>query len=121
VRAFALEREHRVDHVLDHARAGDLAVLGDMPDQDHGGAGTLGEADQVLRRATHLRDGAGRGVDHVGPHGLDRVDDDQARGRALRQGCDDVFNRGLSGELDRSTSETEPFGAQPHLRHRLFA
>ena len=49
VRAFALEREHRVDHVLDHARAGDLAVLGDVADQDDGGAGALGEADQRLR------------------------------------------------------------------------
>ncbi len=37
--AFALEREHRVDHVLDHAGAGDLAVLGDVADEDDGGAG----------------------------------------------------------------------------------
>ena len=34
LRAFALERQHRIDHVLDHAGAGDLAVLGDMADQD---------------------------------------------------------------------------------------
>ena len=37
-RAVALEREHGVDHVLDHARAGDLAVLGDVADQDDRGA-----------------------------------------------------------------------------------
>ena len=120
MRAFALEREHRVDHVLDHARAGDLAVLGDVADQDHGRAGALGEADQRLRGAAHLRNGAGRRVHHVGPHGLDRVDDDEARGRALGQGCDDVFNRRLSGELDRSAGEAEPFRAQPDLRDRLF-
>ena len=51
VRAFALEGEHGIDHVLDHARAGDLAVLGDVADQDDGGAGALGEADQRLRRS----------------------------------------------------------------------
>ena len=79
MRAFALERQHRVDHVLDHARAGDLAVLGDVADQDDGGAGALGEADQRLRGAAHLRDGAGRGLDRVGPHGLDRIDHDEAR------------------------------------------
>ncbi len=62
LRAFALERQHRVDHVLDHARAGDLAVLGDVADQDDGGAGFLGEADQRLRRGAHLRDRAGRGL-----------------------------------------------------------
>ena len=31
VRALALEREHRVDHVLDHARAGDLPSLVTWP------------------------------------------------------------------------------------------
>ena len=50
VRALALERQHRVDHVLDHARPGDLAVLGDVADQDHRRAARLGEADQRLRR-----------------------------------------------------------------------
>ncbi len=51
MRALAFEGQHGVDHVLDHARAGDLAVLGDMADQDDGGARALGEADQRLRAA----------------------------------------------------------------------
>jgi hypothetical protein len=37
VAAFALEREHGVDHVLDDARSGDLPVLGDVADE-HGRA-----------------------------------------------------------------------------------
>ena len=44
VAALALEVEHGVDHVLDHARAGDLAVLGDVADEDDGDAAALGEA-----------------------------------------------------------------------------
>ena len=51
-----------VDHVLDDAGAGDLAVLGDVADQDHAGAGGLGVADERLRRSAHLRDGSRRGV-----------------------------------------------------------
>ena len=39
VAGIALERDDGVDHVLDHARAGDLAVLGDVADEDHGRAG----------------------------------------------------------------------------------
>jgi hypothetical protein len=31
----AFEVEHRVDDVLEHARPGDRAVLGDVPDEDH--------------------------------------------------------------------------------------
>ena len=35
VAALALEIEHGVDHVLEHARAGDDALLGDMADEHH--------------------------------------------------------------------------------------
>ena len=38
-----------------------------------------------------------------------------------RERRDDVLDRGLGRELDRRAGEAEPFGAQPHLRHRLFA
>ena len=50
VALVALEGGDGVDHVLDHAGAGDLAVLGDVADEDDGRAGGLGEADQGLRR-----------------------------------------------------------------------
>ena len=56
--ALALEIEHGVDHVLEHARAGDRAVLGDVADQQHGDAAALGERDQFLRRGADLGDGA---------------------------------------------------------------
>ena len=121
MRAFALEREHGVDHVLDHARAGDLAVLGDVADQNDGGARALGVADQRLRRAAHLRHRAGRGFHHVGPHGLDRIDDDQPRRLAVRQRGDDVFDGGFRRELDRRGAKPQAFGAQAHLRDRFLA
>ena len=53
--ALPFEGQHRVDHVLDDARPGDLPVLGDVADEDDDRAGGLGEADQRLRRATDLR------------------------------------------------------------------
>ena len=120
MRAFALERKHGVDHVLDHARAGDLAVFGDVADQDDGGARALGVADQRLRAAAHLRDRAGRRFDQFGPHGLDRIDDDQPRRLALGHGGDDVLDRGFGGEFD-GFAQAQPLGAQPHLRDRFLA
>jgi hypothetical protein len=121
MRAVALEGEHRIDHVLDDAGAGDLPVLGDMPDQNDCTARTLGETDQRLRRAAHLRDRAGRGLHRIGPHGLDRVDDDEAGNLALRKGCDDILNRRLGRKFSRRIAQAEPLGAQPHLRDRLLA
>ncbi|MEZ6163973.1 MAG: hypothetical protein R3B67_06010 [Phycisphaerales bacterium] len=73
--AVALEVEDGVDHVLEHAWAGEGAFFGDMPDEDDGGAGGFGEVDEFAAAAPELGDGAGGGfevglVDH-----LDGVDD----------------------------------------------
>ncbi len=46
--ALALEIEHAIDHVLDHAGARDLAVLGDMAHQHDAGAAALGETGQFM-------------------------------------------------------------------------
>ena len=73
VAALALEVEHGVDHVLDDARAGDLAVLGDVADEDDRGAAALGEGDELVGGGADLGDRAGGAVDVVGPEGLDRV------------------------------------------------
>ena len=61
-RAFALKGDDRIDHMLDDAGSGDLPVLGDMADENDGGARRLGVADQRLRRAAHLRHRAGDGI-----------------------------------------------------------
>src|SRR3546814_5250422 len=60
VAALALEIENGVDHVLQHARACDLSVLGDMADQHQRRARFLGIADQLLSGGAHLRHGARR-------------------------------------------------------------
>ena len=106
VAAFALEIEHGVDHVLDDARAGDLALLGDVADQHDRRARRLGVADHRLRRGAHLGDGAGRRVGHVGPQRLDRIEDHQIRPLALGDGGEDVLDIGLGGELDRRIGRT---------------
>ncbi len=45
--ALAFEIEHRIDQMLDRLGAGDLAVLGDMADQDQRRAGGFGIAHQI--------------------------------------------------------------------------
>jgi hypothetical protein len=106
MRAFAFEGQHRIDHMFDDTRAGDLPVFGDVPDEDDGRSRLFGEADERLRRTAHLGYRTGGRFNRIGPHGLDGIDDDQARGLALREGCDDVFNRGFSGKLDGGVAQT---------------
>ena len=118
--ALAFEIEHGIDQVLHHARPGDLAILGDVADQDHRGVATLGIADEVLRDGTHLRHRAGRALHRVRPQRLDRVDDADrgVRGIERRQ---DVLEARLHRELDRRIGEPETPGAQTDLRRGLFA
>ena len=72
--AVAFERQDGVDDVLEHARAGQRAVLGDVADEQRRDAGVLGQPHQPLRGVAHLRDRSGR-AGRVGiVHGLDRVD-----------------------------------------------
>jgi hypothetical protein len=71
VAAFALEAHHHVDHVFQHARAGDRTVL-DMAHQHQRDAVLLGIANQFERTAAHLADRAWRAFDLVRMHRLDR-------------------------------------------------
>ncbi len=71
MRAFALEREHCIDHMFDNTRTCNLPVLGDMANQDDCGTSFLRKADQGLGASPHLRDRPRCGIDHPGPHRLD--------------------------------------------------
>ncbi len=68
--AIAFEGEDDVDHMFEHARAGDFAFLGDVADEDDAGLGVLGVAHEAPAAAADLADGAGGGgeafiVDHL--------------------------------------------------------
>ena len=83
-RRVAFEVQHRVDHVLEDARTGDLAFLGHVADQQHRRARVLREPHQSRRRFAHLHGRTRRGFAQLGLHGLDRVDHEHLRARGDR-------------------------------------
>ena len=83
--AVALELQHRVDHVLQHPGAGDRALLGDVADEEDGGAGVLGQAQEAARRLAHLAHAARRRRERVAVERLHGVDDDERRARRRRR------------------------------------
>ena len=70
----ALEIEHHVHHVFEHARAGNRALFGHMADEEHRAARRLGHAHQQAGTFAHLRNAAGRAGHVRAVHRLDRVD-----------------------------------------------
>ena len=44
LQSLTFEVENGVDQVLDHARAGEHPLLGDVPDEEHGNLASLGQA-----------------------------------------------------------------------------
>ena len=98
--AVALELEHAVDEMLEHAWAGDGSVLRHVPDEDGRDAGLLRDAHQAGGRLAHLRDGPGRGSDVGRMEGLHRVDDADVRTVAHERIADGV-ELGLGQDPDR--------------------
>ena len=119
--ALALEVQDGVDHVLDHFGAGDRAFLGDVADEDNRRPPALGQPDQLLRRAAHLRHRARGGFERVQIHGLDGIDDQQIRRSRSVKGGQDIANGGPGSQLDRRIGGFQPFSAQPHLIDRFLA
>ena len=116
--AVAFELQDAVDEVLEHARAGDRAVLRHMADEEGGDAVLLRDAQQAARSLPHLRHRARRRADLVRPERLHRVDHADGRPFALERLADDV-ELGLSEDLDL-VAAAEPCCAELHLRHGLL-
>ena len=118
--AIALEIKHRVDHVLDQLGPGDLAILGDVPDQHDGAAAHLGKAHQRVGRRAHLGNGAGGSLQPLDPERLDRIDDDEIRGRTVVERRQDVGKIAVAGQRQGRVRHAETLGPEPHLRGGLF-
>ena len=115
VAALPLESHDHVDHVFQHARASNAAILGHVADQHQRRAAFLGIADQFEGRGADLADRAGGAFNLIGMHGLDRIDHQQRRGFHLAERGENIAHRSGRGELDRRRAQTKPLCPQAHL------
>ena len=116
----AFEVEHHVDEVFEHPGAGDLPVLGDVPDQYRRDAALLRDRHQHGGHAAHLGHAAGHSVDPGRGDGLHRVEHEQSRLHGVEV-AEDGTEVGLGGEVQPLVQRTDPFGPQPYLADRLLA
>ena len=111
--AVALELEHAVDEVLEHARAGDGAVLRHVADEEDRDAVLLRDAQEARGRLAHLRDRARRRAELRRVERLHRVDHADLGPLALERRADRL-ELGLGEHLDPlGAAEPRRRGASP--------
>ena len=117
---FAFEIQHGVHQVLEQARACDHALLGQVADNDDGGAARLGVAHQLRGALAQLRHCPGPRARAPRLHGLDGIDDQHRRALlgGERQDRRQVRVRHHSQGVG---PEGETLRTQAHLGHRLLA
>ena len=110
----ALELDHDVDEVLEHARAGDRAVLGDVADEEHRDATGLRGLDQRGGDLAHLGDVAGGALDLGAADGLHGVDDDEVGVERLDL-AEHRREVGLAREVEGAGHRLDALGTGAHL------
>ena len=115
VAAVALEVQHGVHRVLEHARAGDRAVLGDVPDEQRGRPAALGPLDQARSDLAHLRHAARDGVEVGRVQRLHRVDREHLGAEAVG-GLQRVRDGRVGAQEQPGREGREALAAQPDLR-----
>ena len=119
---LALEIQHRIDQVLEQARAGDRALLRDVADDDHRGPGRLRKRTSCRGALAQLRRPRRRrsGRPPIAASGWNRSPKARRGARALR--AKDRRQLGLARPArEPPRSRLRRPRAQIHLRHGLLA
>ena len=116
---LTLEVENGVDEVLQHPRARDHALLRDMPDDDDGRRGRLGEAHELRRALTQLGDTASTARHPGRLHRLNRIDHQQ-RHFSLVGERDDRLQIVVGDTTQARGREPETLRTQSDLGNRLL-
>ena len=100
--------------MLQHARAGHVAILGHVAHQQHRNAGGFRQGGQRGRYRARLRHAARYALHAHGVHGLHRIDDDEARLELIHVAKDRI-QVGLGRQVQRFLERPGAFGAGPDL------
>ena len=120
MKAFALQVEDGIHDVLQHARAGDIAVLGDVPDEKGGDLRRLGQVHEPERAFAELRNASRAGGNRIQIGRLDGVDDNHPRTQPL-----DLAEHRLQIRLGQNIQmrgcSLDPVAAETQLPRRFLA
>ena len=120
VMTLPFEVEDGVDDVLERLGAGEVAVLGHVPDEERRNVLPLRGKEQLRCRLADLADAAWRRLELQREHRLDRVDDDERRIEPPDL-FEDPLEAGLREDVERRALHAEPLTSRLDLVLGLFA
>ena len=122
VRALALEREHGIDHVLDDAGPGDLAVLGDVADEDDGRAASAWRSGSAPAPSRAPASPCRALNSTAAVHMVWIESMTMSRGVLPSDSVAMMSSTAVSAASSTAAPrKAQPLGAQAHLRHGLLA
>jgi len=117
--AVTLERQDRVHDVSESLWAGDVALLGDVPDEHHWHPEPLGRRHQTLGALSYLHDAARGRTDRCVAERLDGVDHAQRRPDGVE--VDEHVGEGIARrEQYLRMQGSDSFGPKPNLASGLL-
>ncbi len=116
----ALELQHHVDQVLQHARPGDLPVLGDVTHEHGGDSALLGDRHDGGGDRPHLGHATRHAVRARGRERLHRIEHEKA-GLHRVEVSHHRGQIGLGRQVEPLVQGADALGAQSHLARGLFA
>ena len=118
--AIAFEIKDDVDEMFEDFGASESTILGNVTNNDDGGVGGLGGADDEIATIGDLGDCAWGGGDFVHGESLDGIDNDEVEIAGF-DGLGDVVARGGGGETELVGVGAETNGTEFDLRSGFFA
>ena len=115
-----LEGHDSINHMLQHARAGQRAILGHMSHNDPRHAEAPAGLNEERGHGLNLAHVARQPFGLKAGHGLNRVKDKKRRFLLLHAG-DDLLDGGRGHGHKPGIEQAEPFGAGPDLRQGFLS
>src|SRR5262245_20096150 len=117
---LAFEIEDGIDHMLQCLRPREVAILGDVANENSRNVLTFRSKQELRRRFAHLSDAAGRRLELDGKDRLYRVDDNQGRFEA-RDFLEDAFDARFREQVERRCTDTQSIATALDLMLGLLA
>ena len=117
--SITLKKQNSIDEVFEGFRTSEIAIFGDMTDEDNGGIGRLGKMHKSLCDGSHLCHATWSATLRIGIHDTHGVDDDNRVSRRLKSSYY-IFDNFAMKKMNMRIVNAETMGPTSYLLLSFF-